>query len=938
MHRLLRTIADVRANEVRLTLLMGGYYFVLLITYYLLKPARDSLFLVELGAEQLPLVFMIIAVVVAPVVRLHRWAAQQLSVRALMTAATGVLIGSLVLLWAVLGWQQRWLFYVLYVWVSIYGALVVSQFWLFANYVFTAAQARRLFVVLNVGAMLGAFFGGEVANALVDGLGMATRDLLLVTGGVLGASLVLVYAALRNAAEGAPANDTDTPDLDDEDESLTSVRLADTLRTIRSSWLLVFIVGIIALEMMTATFVDYQFKAITAEAFPTEEELTGFMATFYGRVSLLALVFQLFLLPRLLRNYGVGSALLLMPVGLFIGTIVLLIIPGLWAAVLLRGTDQSFEHSADKVGRELLFLPVPMDVKEQVKVFIDVVVDRGFRGLAGGMLMLLVAGFGVGVRGLAGLTLLFIVGWAVAALCARRSYTEAFEEALHRGELEMTTTWTRTTTVEDALAVLEQAIEDADDWRILYALQALESRSDARIVEAVRPLLRYPSRDVRRQAIETLDGQRDAPFLPEIEERLLDDDPAIQQAAFHYRFDQETSGAERLLDFLKSQGDTKLITATAACVIYFGTDEHHACLDRQTLEQVIREGGSELRAALAQVLADSDTTDRHELLIQLAHDDEAIVRRAAIQSMGRIADPNFLKPLIRLLGDDRVHVATWNALSRYGADALEALTEAFESDTIDERARRRIPRVLGTIPDPESVSHLVGRLQCSDPVLRYNVTAALLRLRSNPDAPDIPEAPVENALDEEITLFYQLTQAQHEITTHADAVDTDWDVPETAMGERPDLVELLQQRRGRSAERIFQLLGLRYAQDAVRRAYEAFQSDEESLRSLAAEWLDNVLDPSLRTTLRPIIDPPSLARQAEAAAEHLDERIGSTAEALALLLESPDPTMQTHALRLVPLDPRESLIERVRTAASDPHPQVRAVARQTLAHLTGTVA
>ena len=364
---LLNPIADVREGEEAPILLMGSYYFVLLITYYLLKPARDSLFLIEIGPEQLPLVFILIAVVVAPLTRLHSRIASQTTLQRLLMGATVCLAAALVGMWAVLGGRHPWLFYVLYIGVSIYGALVVSQFWLLANHVFNASQARRLFAVLNVGATLGAFAGGEIAHALIKYTGLQTVDLLLVTAGVLVGTLGFIRAAIRMGGNGgAPATADDAPD----DSSTWA-----SLQTIRKSPLLTIIVVIIGLEMMTATFVDFEFKTITARAFPTEAELTGFLAMFYGRVSLVALVFQLFVLPRMLMRFGVGSALLLMPLGILAGTLSLFVLPLLWAAVLLRGADQSFEHSADKVGRELLFLPVPMEVKRRIKVFIDV-----FRG------------------------------------------------------------------------------------------------------------------------------------------------------------------------------------------------------------------------------------------------------------------------------------------------------------------------------------------------------------------------------------------------------------------------------------------------------------------------------------------------------------------------------------------------------------------------------
>ncbi len=925
LRRLLRPITDLRAGEEKPVLLMGSYYFVLLITYYLLKPARDSLFLVEIGPEQLPLVFILIAVVVAPITRLHSRIASQTTLQRLLIGATLGLAAALVGMWAVLGGRHPRLYYVLYIGVSIYGALVVSQFWLLANHVFNASQARRLFAILNVGAILGAFVGGEGANALVRYSALQTVDLLLVTAGALVGTLGFIRAAIRMGENGDAVADSDV-------SADTSTRAS--WQMIRKSPLLTIIVLIIGVEMITVTFVDYEFKTILAQTFPSERELTGFLATFYGRVSLLALGFQLFVLPRMLMRFGVGSALLLMPLGILAGVLSLFILPALWGAVLLRGADQGFEHSADKVGRELLFLPIPMEVKQRVKVFIDVFIDRGFRGLAGGFLLALTAGLGWGVNALAAVIVGLTVAWVGVAWMARTRYTEAFEEALRQGQMEMTTTWTTTTSVEQALTVLRTGVMEADDTTILYALQALAERQDERIVPAVRPLLRYPSPDVRREAIETLSEQPEAPPLPEVEERLMDDDAGIQHAAFHYRFTHGASGTEALAEFLDQRDAPALRQAAAACVVRFGSEEQQHCLTQSAVDDLLDHDEHSLRAALAQVLAKSQHPDAHQALIQLAHDENERVRRVAAQSMGATQNPDFVPTLLRMLADDDVHVAVWDALAGFGPAILDALVEAFENEATDERVRRRIPRVASSIPDQRAADVLMPRLQCADPVLRYNVSAALLRLRSQQSHITVDNDAVDDALGREVAVYYQLAQSLHRFcasfnpsSQHADMVPADdAPVPSTRFDK------LINERLDRSAQRIFQLLGLRYSEPTMRRAYEAIDSDRGQLRALAVEWLDNVLDPQRRRQLRPIVDPPSMEAVAEAGRRLVGVDVNELDEALALLITGPDAKMQASALGMIPHVATPELLRLAEKATTDPDPRVRTAAEWVLEH------
>ena len=73
---------------------------------------------------------------------------------------------------------------------------------------------------------------------------------------------------------------------------------------------------------------------------------------------------------------GIGFALLILPVSLG-GTAVLMLFNGaLWAPGLARILDTSLRYTVDKTSREVLFLPLPADLKYRAKPFIDVTVDR----------------------------------------------------------------------------------------------------------------------------------------------------------------------------------------------------------------------------------------------------------------------------------------------------------------------------------------------------------------------------------------------------------------------------------------------------------------------------------------------------------------------------------------------------------------------------------
>ena len=67
----------------------------------------------------------------------------------------------------------------------------------------------------------------------------------------------------------------------------------------------------------------------------------------------------------------------------------------LWAPALARVLDQSLRYTVDKTTREILFLPLPGDIKLKAKSFVDVTVDRVAKALGALLLLVLVKPWGL---------------------------------------------------------------------------------------------------------------------------------------------------------------------------------------------------------------------------------------------------------------------------------------------------------------------------------------------------------------------------------------------------------------------------------------------------------------------------------------------------------------------------------------------------------------
>ena len=78
MKQMISKLINLRKGELTVTILMFFYLYMVLVTYYLLKPARDSLFLTDVGPNQLPIVFMLIAIVVIPINAIYSRASKKI--------------------------------------------------------------------------------------------------------------------------------------------------------------------------------------------------------------------------------------------------------------------------------------------------------------------------------------------------------------------------------------------------------------------------------------------------------------------------------------------------------------------------------------------------------------------------------------------------------------------------------------------------------------------------------------------------------------------------------------------------------------------------------------------------------------------------------------------------------------------------------------------
>src|SRR5215475_9192448 len=194
--RLLGVLAPVRRDEAVTVVILTVNVFVLLTCYYVLKVLREPMILLGGGAELKAYASAGQALLLLAVVPAFSWLSSRVDRVRLLTTMQLIFIACLVGFYA-LAHARAPIGLAFYLWLGIFNILVVSNFWSFANDLYSEEQGKRLFAIIGVGASTGAIFGAFVPHLLQRALGMYA--LMLVAAGGLVVSIALYRIADRRA-------------------------------------------------------------------------------------------------------------------------------------------------------------------------------------------------------------------------------------------------------------------------------------------------------------------------------------------------------------------------------------------------------------------------------------------------------------------------------------------------------------------------------------------------------------------------------------------------------------------------------------------------------------------------------------------------------------------------------------------------------------------
>ncbi|MBS1830829.1 MAG: translocase [Acidobacteria bacterium] len=376
LEKMLSFFADVRAGEGAGVLLLLVNVFLTLFAYYLLKTVREALILTEGGAYIKAYSSAGQAALLIAIVPLYGYIGTKVVRVKLLAGLSLFFILNLILFYSfgVAGYREGVVFYI---WVGIFNVFVVSQFWAFANDLYTEAQGKRLFPMIGVGSSLGAWLGAETAGQLVKVFDLSPYQLQLIAAAILAVCIVLTVTVNRIQIQRSTKEMAAHADQ--------KLGAADGFQLIFKSRYLTWIAILIVLlnivnssgEFLLGNFVAEQAKELHAGDAAAQKRFVGaFYGRFFGGVNLLGFLLQTFAVSRIFASIGVRGALFVLPIIALVSYSVLAIAPIMVVIRVAKTLENATDYSLQNTIRQALFLPTSREAKYKAKAAIDTVFMR----------------------------------------------------------------------------------------------------------------------------------------------------------------------------------------------------------------------------------------------------------------------------------------------------------------------------------------------------------------------------------------------------------------------------------------------------------------------------------------------------------------------------------------------------------------------------------
>ncbi|MDO8909188.1 MAG: MFS transporter [Pseudohongiella sp.] len=429
MTSMLRQYLNIRPSELAPILMAALYFFFILTTLMILRPARDALGM-QAGIDAIRWLFMGTLVATLLVNPVFGWLVSKFRRLTFITATYAffginllVFAGLLLFAEEAVGITSGNVFYI---WMSVFNLFLTMIFWALMADRFSLEQSKRLFGVIAVGGTVGAIFGSAIAWQLAETVGAPMLLVIAAFFLVLATAAAWGVALLQPERKDLDSDDPDAPPQVSENAIIGGTALEGFRAVFRSPYLLGIAAYVLILAVVV-TFIYFTRLQMVAALGDDVDMRTGIFAQLDLATQVATLVLQLVVAGHVMKRLGVHVALVLAPVTAALGFIGLAMVASLVVLVIFDAIFRAVQRAIMRPARETLFTVVSREEKYKAKAFIDTFVYRGGDAV-GAQTEGLLARLGMGLYALTLVVVPMAIAWAALGLWLGRQQSKLAEE------------------------------------------------------------------------------------------------------------------------------------------------------------------------------------------------------------------------------------------------------------------------------------------------------------------------------------------------------------------------------------------------------------------------------------------------------------------------------------------------------------------------------
>ncbi|MBT7525592.1 MAG: cyclic nucleotide-binding domain-containing protein [Candidatus Marinimicrobia bacterium] len=706
----IKNIIKIKSGEGKMVLTFFMFSFFTIAMGLVAKTARDAYFLSRFDKSILPLMFLAIAIVISPILTFYTKLSKKLAARTVFMITCSIFAVSFIFLQAIM---TGYVIPIAYIWIEIAVAIMIIQFWSYAGESFEPQQAKRLFGIIAGGGSFAVMLIGMTLKPYVKTFG--TDELLFISAGFLGLAFLFGNLSIQYF------NKDQTKGPKKPIKKVQKKKKMDP-----------FIVGIatiVALSAIVTTLVDYQFKMIASATFPEETDLVGFFGTFYSIAGAASIIMQFFITGPILSRFGILLGLLILPFFLILGSTSILLAPVLLSASFAKFSDQTFKFTINSSSLELIWLPVPPEIRRIIKPQVSGTIKSIAEGIGGLVTFLLVKI--IALPYLSIVSLGSIVIWLFTSFKVKTGYVNQLQTAIAKRQIDFEEL---NVDVQDAAMVktIEETLSSNDEIKQLFALEIIEGLPLSSWKKTIKRLFNDGAPEVQKRILS----------MAWDEESIISNEDIIQAMNNNNSVSAEATivvGRRKLKDALPDlenlllNSDNQDVSAAAAAAILQiesgPTDKAKMILNNMLDEQ----DDTTQATALKRLIYNNQILTNDKLKSFLNHNSE-IISNVALNIAEKRKDESLVPAIISNLSIAQTSIQARQTLKSFSEELInEQFKQLIESNATSRKLRLGIIRTLREYPNEDSIELLISQLDNNDQDIYNTIVESLLAIaRVNP--------------------------------------------------------------------------------------------------------------------------------------------------------------------------------------------------------------